>query len=382
MDTITTVTMNQLLDADTYPCVSLYLPTHRAGRETAQDPIRLKNLLEEAREALEDGGMRPPDASALLAEAEHLTQLGTYWQYQEEGLAVFVNPSGTRTFRLPISFPELVIVGETFHTKPLWPVVGGNELFYLLALSRNLVRLLWVDRYDVGDVDLPDDVPRSLAEALWFEDPEKQLQHRGSGRAGQGRVVATFHGHGVPEERGEARLEAFLRAVDRGIGHLIDPEAPLVLAGVDEITALYRKVSKHHNVVGETIGGNPDIEAPHQLHDSALEVIEPLLRRGFEQDSAAFHGGGDLAVSDVEEVVRAAHEGRVASLIVAAGRQVWGRVSADTLDVEIHDGPRPGDRDLLDDAAAAAWRTGARIHAVSDPQEVPGPGPLAALLRF
>ena len=31
------------------PCVSIFLPTHRAGAETQQDPIRLKNLLGEAR---------------------------------------------------------------------------------------------------------------------------------------------------------------------------------------------------------------------------------------------------------------------------------------------------------------------------------------------
>jgi hypothetical protein len=31
-------------------CVSIYMPTHRAGSETQQDPIRLKNLLKEAEE--------------------------------------------------------------------------------------------------------------------------------------------------------------------------------------------------------------------------------------------------------------------------------------------------------------------------------------------
>jgi len=28
-------------------CISLFMPTHRAGRETEQDPIRFKNLLRE-----------------------------------------------------------------------------------------------------------------------------------------------------------------------------------------------------------------------------------------------------------------------------------------------------------------------------------------------
>lgn len=382
MDIITTATMNELLGEDTTPLVSVFLPTHRSGRETAQDPIRLKNLLDTAQQDLEKGGMRPPEASAFLEDAEALIQEGTFWQHQEEGLAVFVSPAGTRTFRVPIVFPELVTVGDAFHTKPLWPVVtGGNEVFYLLALSRNLVRLLWVDRFRVGDVDLPDDIPTSLAEALWFEDPEKQLQHHGSGRTGQGRVTAAFHGQGVPEERGEARLEAFLRAVDQGIGHLIEAQSPLMLAGVEEITGLYRKVSKHGNLLGDSIGGNPDLEDPRQLHEKALPLLAPLLRQAFEEDAAAFQGAGGLATSDVGEAARAAHAGRVASVTVPVGTQIWGRVDKDTHEVEIHDGWEPGDRDLLDATASAAWLTGARVHAVA-PDEVPGPGPLAAVLRY
>lgn len=381
MDIITTATINELLGEDTTPAVSVFLPTHRSGRETAQDPIRLKNLLDTAQQNMEKTGMRPPEASALLEDAKALIQEGTFWQYQEEGLAVFVNPTGTRTFRVPIELPELVTVGDAFHIKPLWPVVTGNEVFYLLALSRNLVRLLWVDRFRVGDVDLPDDIPTSLAEALWFEDPEKQLQHHGAGRTAQGRVTAAFHGHGVPEEGGEARLEAFLRAVDQGIGHLIETQSPLVLAGVEEITGLYRKVSKHGNLLEDTIGGNPDLEDPRQLHEKVLPVLEPLLRRTFEEDAAAFGGAGELAISDVGEATQAAHAGRVASVTVPVGTQIWGRVDDDTHEVEIHDEWEPGDHDLLDVAASAAWLTGARVHAVA-PDEVPGPGPLAAVLRY
>jgi hypothetical protein len=40
------------------PCVSLFLPTHRAGPEVQQAPIRLKNLLRQAIEALQAGGVR------------------------------------------------------------------------------------------------------------------------------------------------------------------------------------------------------------------------------------------------------------------------------------------------------------------------------------
>ena len=37
--------LSELVAVDARPAVSLYLPTHVAGREIRQDPIRLKNLI-------------------------------------------------------------------------------------------------------------------------------------------------------------------------------------------------------------------------------------------------------------------------------------------------------------------------------------------------
>jgi hypothetical protein len=42
--------LDELVAMDARPAVSIYLPTHIAGREIRQDPIRLKNLLSSAAE--------------------------------------------------------------------------------------------------------------------------------------------------------------------------------------------------------------------------------------------------------------------------------------------------------------------------------------------
>ncbi|NNL12787.1 MAG: hypothetical protein HKO82_03750, partial [Acidimicrobiia bacterium] len=47
----------------------------------------------------------------------------------------------------------------------------------------------------------------------------------------------------------------------------------------------------------------------------------------------------------------------------------------------IHDTPEAGDVDLLDAAAAQAWLRGGTVFAVA-PDEVPGDGHLAAVLRY
>lgn len=380
MDLVTADTLKELIDQEEGPLVSLYLPTHRKGAETRQDPIRLKNVLDEAQHWLAGSGLRTPEVEEVLAPIVALVDDFDFWQHQEEGLALFTSGRGLRSLRVPVDVPEVAIVTDRFHVKPLWPVLHGtDQMVHVLALSRNQVRLLWSTRYEVGEVDLPSDLPQSLADALWFEDPESQLQHHGSGRAGAGRVTATFHGQGQPSADEEDRLERFLRAVDKGLTHILESDAPLLLAGVEEVTAVFRKVGGHKNILEDTIEGNPDHLESHQLHEKLLPCIEPLLDQTYRSDAEAFHAAGDQASSGISDVTQAAREGRIDAVFVQADTFLWGRVGDSG--VEVHDDREAGDCDLFDRVAAMVWTQGGRVHAVPGP-DIPGIGDVAALLRW
>jgi hypothetical protein len=379
MDLITPTEMGSLLSRSG-PSVSLYMPTQRAGRETRQGPIRLKNLLGEARDRLSELAVRSTDADALLAGADELVSNATFWQHQEDGLAVIIGPEGTDHFRLPAQFEELVVLGDVPHLKPLWPLVSSEDRFYILTLSRNKVRLLWADRFDVGEIDIPDEIPESLAEALWFDDPEKQLQSRAISRVGQGRVVAEFHGHGVPEENDDARLSMFLRAVDRGLHDLIKPEDPIVLAGVDDIVSQFRGVTSHPTMAEDAVAGNADIESAQDLHSAALEVMQPLFTGTREADRSRVLAGGDLVIEDVPGIVEAAVHGRIDAIFVPLWQQHWVEISDDGTTVTRADSMSLTSRDAFDVAASATWSAGGRVHAVVD-DELPT-GSAAAVLRY
>ncbi|MDX1689844.1 MAG: hypothetical protein R3290_02350 [Acidimicrobiia bacterium] len=381
MDIITAATMDTLTDREPEPAVSLYLPTHRFGPETRQGPIRLDNLLDRARGELVDLGMRGPDADDFLADARALESDDDFWQHQEDGLAVFVDGDATQTFRLPVDVDEFAMAADAFHLKPLWPLVSGDDLFHVLALSRGSIHLWWANRFQIGEIDLPSDIPTSLAEALWFDDPEKQLQYHGADRTGRGRVVATFHGHGVPEEKDDAKLDMFLRAVDGGLRHLLDADAPLVLAGVDDIVAQFRSVSDHRAIVDEHVGGNVEDDSADEIHADAVKLMQPRFDRVAGTDADAFLAAGDLAMAEPEAVAVAAARGRVETVFVPLGRHRWGRAAELVDEVVTRDEREPGDRDLFDVAATATWTHGGRVHAV-DPEDVPGAGPLAATLRW
>jgi hypothetical protein len=62
--------------------VSLYMPTHRVGREQHQNPVRLKNLLAEAEAKLLATRIRRPEVQKLMQPAEELLWNKDFWQHQ------------------------------------------------------------------------------------------------------------------------------------------------------------------------------------------------------------------------------------------------------------------------------------------------------------
>lgn len=361
MDIVDASAVESLVGASESPAVSIYLPTHRLGPEAQQDPIRLKNLVTAAESRLSEDGMRSPAIAQLLAPATELVDNAAFWQHQEDGLALFLSAERFDRFRVPQSFDETVVVSDSFFVSPLLPVMSRGERFYVLALSENEVRLLWGSRFRVGEVELGPDVPTSLSEALWFEDPERQLQFHQVGRTGQGRLTATFHGHGGGKDDPGERLGRFLRAVDDGVRHLITEGEPVVLAGVERVMAEYRKVTRLDDVLNDGVEGSPDRLTPETLHEKAWPLVAPRFEAARAAAEEEFLSGRRPISADVDEVVRMANEGRVAHAFMpsAAG----------------------ADDRRLEQATAAIWKTGGEVWIVS-PEEIPGGGPLAAVLRY
>jgi hypothetical protein len=365
------------------PCVSVFLPTHRVTSASGQDRIRLRNLLDEAERRLVAGGLRAPVAREVLQPGRDLLAPGWFWSYQSDGLAVFLAPGWSRVFRLPQEFPQLVVVAGRFHLKPLLALLAAGHRFYVLALSRNEVRLLEGTPHTVQEAELAE-VPHSLREALQYDDLEKELGLHIAGRGGPG-ARAVFHGHGRGGEVDKALLERFLRQVDDGLQEVLKAEAaPLVLAGVGYEQAMFRQLTRYPHVLADGIGGNPERMRPAVLHERAWAIVEPVFARARQQAAQRYQdeaGRGQGAAWDVVQVVRAALQGRVDTLFVAAGQQRWGTADPHTGQVTVHDQPQPGDEDLLDRAAVHTLLTAGTVYAVPI-QQVPGPGPAAALLRY
>ena len=367
------------------PCVSIFLPTHRAGAETQQDPIRLKNLLGEARERLVAAkGVRPTEADEVLRPAWDLLSDDIFWRYQDDGLALFLSPGAFRSYRLPLGFEELAVVADRYHLKPLLPLLAGDGRFYVLALSQNEVRLLGATRRSVGEVELGENVPESLADALRYDDPEKQLQfHTGTSGGGGGGRPAVFHGHGANDDSKNDILRYF-RRIDRGLRDLLKgQEAPLVVAGVDYLLPIYRQANTYPGLLESGITGNPEELSAEGLHERAWEVVEPHFSEAQREAAVLYEqfAGTGRTSADLREIVRAAYYGRIETLFAVLGAQRWGTFDPGAGGVDLHDEPEGGDGDLLDFAAVHTILNGGTAY-VTSPDDMPGGGEVAASMRY
>jgi hypothetical protein len=301
-----------------------------------------------------------------------------FWQHQSDGLVIYVSPGHFRSFRVALSLEDEATVGPRYRIRPLLPVVSGNGNFLILALAENSVRLFEASRFSIGELDLGA-VPGSKADALWYEDPERQLQLR---QVGGGSAV--FHGHGLGDEVRKEELERFLRAVDKGLHERLgNTDRPLMLACVAYYAATFRSLTSYPKVVEEVIEGNPEHLRPHEIHAKAWPLIERLQDGKLRATIDSFNDLSDTprSATDTAEIVVAAGSGRVGELLVGQAQpELWGSYDAPTAKVTISDERKPMDVDLVDLAAELTIANGGKVHSI--PETLDTSVGLAAIYRY
>ena len=372
--------LDELVAAEAQPAASLYLPTHVAGREIRQDPIRLKNLLSSAADGLA-ASRRKPDIDSLLAPAEALVADDDFWRHQEPGLALFLAPGFSRIYKLPLPVREEVTLGAHFHIRPLLPLFEDAGAFWLLTISAKHTRAYRGSRWscaEVTDIDLP----QGVGPIRGMTDYQETQYASPVGRRG---TLAHAQSFGeAPDELRKTELIEFLHRVAAAFEpHLKRNPAPLVLAAHPEIQGNFREIAGWKEILPEGILENPDAlhrgrTPPARLCARRTESgRRPQGRTRSPQCSAA----GGKASTKPEDIVKAARYARIDALFLSGDEHLWGRFDETEDRVLAHGSKGDGDVDLLDYAALMTLRQGGSVMLV-DRAMLPPPGIAAAILRY
>ena len=362
MDILNPADLKSLIAQQWKWCVSIYMPTHRAGQEQKQDLIRLKNLLAEAEVKLLANGLRRSKVQKLMQPAEELLWDKDFWHRQSDGLAIFLSNDFWAKYRLPSEFEELLQISKNFHIKPLVPLLNRVGKFYILTLSLQSIRLFRGTRDTIHEITL--NIPASMNDA----EQSRNLRE-----------------HKIGDEEKKNILH-FFQSVNEGLGgSLEDKNIPMILAGVDYLLPIYREACTYDNILEDGIIGSPDRENLRDLHEYACEITQPIFEENQKKASEKFEQlNGEqntLATSDISTAVKAAKFGQVETLFVPLNEQKWGYYDAGSNEVILESEAGPENEDLLDLAVVETIMNSGQVFAVQR-EQLPGGGDLAAILRY
>ncbi len=386
MDHINIDKLKELARVHKPECISVFIPTHRAGKEVNEkiDQKHLKNKVKTIRHELESLNMQDRETEALLRPINELVDNTGFWKIQSDGLAIFRNQGFFEYYTLPVPFKPYVYIADHFYPMPLIPYINNDGVkFYLLAISQNGVKLFEGSPHRISEVAVDDLLPERLEEVVGFDFEEKHLQYRA---ANDERGRATFHGHGKSNEEAEKKeLLNYLRAVNNGLKEILhDKKAPLILAAVDYLVPLYREVNDYKFLHKDFISGNPDHENPAGLHEKAMSITKDYPDRERKEKAEAFEAAlSEQKASYKEEVIiPAAVNQRVDTLFVKNGEEMWGIYDKENNRVVKRDKKNGQSSGLLNLAAMHTIFNNGRVY-LTDPDEMPEPvSKLNALFRF
>ncbi len=378
---ITDKIFKELATVEDQTCISIYVSTHRAG-QVEKDRIELKNAIKEVHNKLKSIGHSDKEADDFLSAATELTENQDFLHSQSDTLAIFISKDNFQYFNLPIETQNYTFVGNEYYVLPLLKELNSKERFFILALSQNEIRFFEGRSTGIYPVIIEDLVPADRAEALkYYDDPETKLQHH----AGSSTGGSVFHGQGAGKDVENARLEEYFRAIDSGLMQMLhDEKVPMIIASVDYLVPIYRKISQYKYISDKHIGGNPDNMSPTDLHHAGLDELSEHFsaekHKALEDFNAYLsEGKGDMSVINI---IPAAINQRVDTLFVDSSEKYYGTVNAATQTVELADEMTSENQELLNTAAKYTYLNGGDVYVVSKEEMPQITTPLCAVYRY
>lgn len=357
-------TLTELRRPRPYPAVSVLTPTHRREPYRAQDQVRLRNVVAEAKKQLEaDPSVtreRRADVERQLDQA--LTEVDL--TYAEDGLVIFAAPGEHQVWSLARSVPERVVLSDTFLTRNLVSAQAAERPYWVLSVSPDRVTL-WNGSLDRVAAARVGGFP--LTRAVENFDPERREQIGDS-----------------PSKFRDEDTRHFLKDADSAMSAILrgNPR-PLYVTGEPAALSLL-----------DEIGGvtKDAVHIPHGglangTREAVWQAIQPLItaedRRTTDAVTRELESarGRKAFAAGVDEVWRSAREGRVRLLAVEENYRITVRGEDGDHLIPAESGELDAREDIVDEIVEQCLETGAEVRFVADGTLNDAQG-IAGVLRY
>jgi hypothetical protein len=361
------------------PCLSLYLPLSTAPN---QQGLKLNSLewKELIASANAKAGGQADKVEPLLRSVENIEELTEGAPGWAKSIAILRSEDMLKIVYLHEQVQARADVGPCFYVRPLLPELIKASVFYVLALSQKNVRLLRCTLDSSEEVPIGANASTSYDEYMNAAKPDHVSIKRGTAGMASGSSKGVIGTTTSEVERKDEYLRHFFKQIDAGVGETLRGKTdPLVPVGVDYELSLYASVNTYPHTVEDGVHGAANGLKSGEMHARAIEAIEGDYERRLESALAEYdHKAGGGASNRLKDIVTAAHDGRVVTLIVSDSLEAPGTFDEETNQAV---GGRDGGQDLINDAVVQTI-THAGSVLVATTKKMPNGAPVAAIFRY
>lgn len=366
-------------------CISIYIPTHRAGIEAlnGQDALNLKNQIKLIRSKLTEQGKSVRDIEKIVDPVLSLVDDADFWRHQSGGLVVFVAEDIFEKYPVPVIFEPVTYLSSEFYLKPLFPLYNEFGHYFLLSLKKDEVKFYEGNKYGLTEIDVTGIVPSRLEDAVGYDYEQKQLQFRTLGGFNK---PGAFHGHGDTSSKDENELLVYFREIDRGIMTRLhdQQQPPLLLCCLEHYYPVYIQAATHRNIFPQHIPYNPADLDKRSLHKKAWELLEPFFEQSLLNRKERFLIGIDKgkASLNIREIIPAAIAGRIDTLFIEKNTEVFGVYDLTTGGISVQEQQNMANVSLTNLAAKKVFEQGGYIYLLEKHEMPDGSTGINALFRY
>lgn len=386
MALLKTSTLQKLLDNDLpAPLVSIYMPTHSTPTppNVTEDRRRFKNLRNKVLEIVKtQPEVSYKSSQAIAARLQAIGDDFDFWEHRTLSVAILLSQECTTTFDLPIDSDEYVAVDSRFHVTPLFGMCNDWTNYFVLVVSKKHPMLFAGDAYGLHDTDAQ--LPKAHT---W------RGNRQGKDIPGTEHVLTKRKGR--QEYFGNSYLLVtkgdvvhYFKAID----HVLKKSMPMgqtnpvILAGTEEETSLFRSVSSYPNILCGHIESANSSTKPCMLAPFAAAFIHKAIVQKRHQDElerfSRLASSSERASSELATIQDAAEKGRIETLITKLIRTTADTIRDNRIAMPKIHFPTDEQMAVIEQVALLTWRNHGTISLVEDTVTKPPNSALGAIFRY
>ena len=338
--------LKSLANETSQPCVTLSLNTHRTYPDNRQDEIAVKNLVKEAKNRIKEK-YDDRKVEVILEKLDNISDKIDY-DYNLDSLHIFISKDTEEIIKAPISIDKNdTYVDDTFAVKPLIKVINQCFEYLVLVLKKAGVPLYEAMNDSIIDEVKNDDFP--FDETPYYAENEQKKS--------DGKYMDNLD-------------REYFNNIDKAVQEISrDKNLKVVVVSTEDNYSKLQQVADN----ADTYIGHADINynelKEHQIAEVAYKVIKDykveLRQKAIGELKEAVSQSN--VMTDLNEIYRAAIDGRAELLIVKKGYEQPVKMIDDRNFEQVEDAKEEGiEDDIVSNIAWEVLDKGGRVIFTSD----------------